>query len=89
MIGQYTINIPDIFQVFTVFDSNLLTNEEKICNSLYALYKDLDINAEHVKMICENLNHCKSATSKRDGNKYTFKNKKKLILGLKKYFNII
>lgn len=65
MIGQYTINIRDIFQVFTVFDRNLLTNEEKICNSLYAVYKDLGIS--------ENLNHCKSATSKRDGNKYTFK----------------
>ena len=67
MIGQYTINIRDIFQVFTVFDRNLLTNEEKICNSLYAVYKDLGISAGHVKMIC------KSATSKRDGNKYTFK----------------
>ena len=73
MIGQYTINIRDIFQVFTVFDRNLLTNEEKLCNSLYAVYKDLGISAGHVKMICENLNHCKSATSKRDGNKYTFK----------------
>lgn len=66
MIGRYIINTPDIFQVFTVFDSNLLTNKEKICNSLYAVYKDLGINAGHVKMICENLNHCKSATSKRD-----------------------
>ena len=38
---------------FCEFDSNLLTNEEKICNSLYAVYKDLGINAGHVKIICE------------------------------------
>ena len=31
----------------------LLTNEEIIFNSLYAVYKDLGINAGHVKIICE------------------------------------
>ena len=51
---------------------NLLTNEEVIYNSLYSVNKLLGINAGQVKMICEGLNYCKSATSKKDGNKYTF-----------------
>ena len=51
---------------------NLLTNEEVIYNSLYSVNKLLGINAGQVKMICEGLNYCKSATSKKDGQKYTF-----------------
>ena len=51
---------------------NLLTNEEVIYNSLYSVNKTLDINGGQVKMICEGLNYCKSATSKKDGQKYTF-----------------
>ena len=51
---------------------NLLTNEEVIYNSLYLVNKLLAINSGQVKMICEGLNYCKSATSKKDGQKYTF-----------------
>ena len=52
---------------------NLLTNEEVIYNSLYSVNKLLGINAGHVKMICEEKYiYCKSATSKKDGQKYTF-----------------
>ena len=52
---------------------NLLTNEEVIYNSLYSVYKLLSINAGQVKMICEEgFKYCKSATSKKDGQKYTF-----------------
>ena len=52
---------------------NLLTNEEVIYNSLYSVNKLLAINAGHVKMICEKeYKYCKSATSKKDGQKYTF-----------------
>ena len=51
---------------------NLLTNEEVIYNSLYSVNKLLAINAGQVKMICEGLNYCKSATSKKDGQKYSF-----------------
>ena len=51
---------------------NMLTNEEVIYNSLYSVNKLLGINAGQVKMICEGLNYCKSATSKKDGQKYTF-----------------
>ena len=51
---------------------NMLTNEETIYNSLYSVYKMLSINAGQVKMICEGLNNCKSATSKKDGQKYKF-----------------
>ena len=52
---------------------NLLTNEEVIYNSLYSVYKLLFINAGQVKMICEEgFKYCKSATSKKDGQKYTF-----------------
>ena len=51
----------------------LLTNEEVIYNSLYSVNKLLGINAGHVKMICEEKYiYCKSATSKKDGQKYTF-----------------
>ena len=56
----------------TVKAINLLTNEEVIYNSLYSVNKILAINAGQVKMICEGLNYCKSATSKKDGQKYTF-----------------
>ena len=56
----------------TVKAINLLTNEESIYYSLYSVYKILSINAGQVKMICEGLNCCKSATSKKDGQKYTF-----------------
>ena len=56
----------------TVKGINLLTNEEIIYNSLYSVYKILSINAGHVKMICEGINYCKSATSKKDGQKYKF-----------------
>ena len=52
---------------------NLLSNEEVIYNSLYSVNKLLGINAGHVKMICEEKYiYCKSATSKKDGQKYTF-----------------
>ena len=52
---------------------NLLTNEEVIYNSLYSVNKLLGINAGQVKMICEEKYiYCKSATSKKDGQKYTF-----------------
>ena len=51
---------------------NLLTNEEVIFYSLYSVNKILAINAGQVKMICEGLNYCKSATSKKDGQKYSF-----------------
>ena len=52
---------------------NILTNEENIFNSLYSVNKLLGINAGHVKMICEdNYKYCKSATSKKDGQKYRF-----------------
>ena len=52
--------------------TNLLTNEEVIYNSLYSVNKLLAINAGQVKMICEGMNYCKSATSKKDGQKYKF-----------------
>ena len=52
---------------------NLSTNEESIYNSLYSIYKILGINAGHVKMICEGKKYYKSAASKKDGQKYTFK----------------
>ena len=51
---------------------NLLTNEEVIYNSLYSVNKFLSVNAGLVKMICEGFKYCKSATSKKDGQKYKF-----------------
>ena len=52
---------------------NMLTNEEVIYNSLYSVNKLLGINAGHVKMICDDKYiYCKSATSKKDGQRYSF-----------------
>ena len=51
---------------------NLSTNKESIYSSLYSVNKILCINAGQVKMICEGLNYCKTATSKKDGQKYSF-----------------
>ena len=56
----------------TVKAINLETKEESIYKSLYAVKKELAINAGQVKMICEGLNHCKTATSKNNGKRYTF-----------------
>ena len=56
----------------TVKAINLETKEEKIYKSLYAVKKELAINEGQVKMICEGLNHCKTATSKKNGKRYTF-----------------
>lgn len=57
----------------TVKSINLITNKEDIYNSLYSVNKLLGVNAGLVKMICENKHkYFKSATSKKDGQKYTF-----------------
>ena len=51
---------------------NLFTKAETNFNSLYSVYKMLGINSAQVSMICEGKNHCKTANSKVDGQKYTF-----------------
>ena len=56
----------------TVKAINLETKEEKIYKSLHAVKKDLSINEGQVKMICEGLNYCKTATCKKNGKRYTF-----------------
>ena len=52
---------------------NLFTKAETNFNSLYSVYKMLGINSAQVSMICEGKNHCKTANSKVDGCKYTFR----------------
>ena len=52
---------------------NLFTKAETNFNSLYSVYKMLGINSAQVSMICEGKNHCKTANSKVDGQKYTFR----------------
>ena len=52
---------------------NLFTKAETNFNSLYSVSKMLGINSGQVKMICEGKNHCKTANSKVDGQKYTFR----------------
>ncbi len=50
----------------------LATNTSTIYPSLYQCQKDLHINSGIVKMVCEGKNKCKTGTSKKDHNKYTF-----------------
>ena len=52
---------------------NLFTKAETNFNSLYSVYKMLGINSAQVSMICEGKNHCKTANSKVDGCKNTFR----------------
>ena len=52
---------------------NLFTKKETNFNSLYSVSKMLGINTAQVSMICEGKNYCKTATSKINGQKYTFR----------------
>ena len=57
----------------SVLAVNLFSKEETNFKSLYSAGKMLGINSGQVKMICEGNNHCKTANSKVDGCKYTFR----------------
>ena len=52
---------------------NLITKKETNFKSLYSAEKMLGIKRAQVSMICEGNNHCKTANSKVDGCKYTFR----------------
>ena len=52
---------------------NLFTKKETNFNSFYSVYKMLGINPAQVRMICEGIKYCKTATSKINGQKYFFK----------------
>ena len=52
---------------------NLVTKKETNFNSLYSVGKMLGINPGQVSMICERQNYRKTATSKINGQKFTFK----------------
>ena len=52
---------------------NLFTKKETNFKSLYSAGKMLGINPGQVKMICDGQKYCKTATSKINGQKYTFK----------------
>ena len=52
---------------------NLFTKKETNFNSFYSVYKILGIQAAQVKMICDGIKYCKTANSKVDGCKYTFR----------------
>ena len=51
---------------------NLLTKKETNFNSLYSVSKMLGINPGQVKMICDGQKYRKTATSKINGQKYSF-----------------
>ena len=51
---------------------NLFSKEETNFNSLYSVGKMLGINSGQVKMICDGRKNFKTATSKINGQKYTF-----------------
>ena len=48
------------------------TKEVTYFNSLNATQQHLKINAGVIKMVCKNINDCKSGISKNDNCKYTF-----------------
>ena len=52
---------------------NIENNEEKIYLSIKLASIDLEINAANISSICSKRKYFKTATSKKDGNKYTFK----------------
>ena len=56
---------------------NVNTNEVSYYNSLYSVQQHININAGIVKMVCENINRCKTGISKKDGNLYKFEYAKK------------
>ena len=51
---------------------NQNTKEISYYKSMYKTYQCLDINVGIIKMVCENLNNCKSGISKKDGQRYIF-----------------
>ena len=57
----------------SVLAVNLFTKKETNFNSLYSAGKMLGINPGQVKMICDGQKYCKTANSKVDGCKYTFR----------------
>ena len=54
-----------------IISTNIETGKEKRFNSIKLASIDLDINFSHISMICRK--KCKTAKSKKDGCKYTFK----------------
>ena len=57
----------------SVLAINLITKAESNFKSLYSAGKMLGINPGQVKMICDGQKYCKTATSKINGQKYSFK----------------
>ena len=51
---------------------NQTTQEAVYFNSMQAVQQHLGTNAGIVKMVCEEINNCKSGTSKKDGHHYKF-----------------
>ena len=51
---------------------NQVTGEVSYYKSMYATQQCLDINAGIIKMVCENINKCKTGISKKDKQRYIF-----------------
>ena len=56
-----------------ILSIDLETKEEKIFISIKFAAKELDINPSHISMIYCKRKYCKSATSKLNGQKYSFR----------------
>ena len=52
---------------------NIETGKERNFNSIKAAAIELDINFSYISKICRKKKYHKTATSKKDGNKYTFR----------------
>ena len=56
-----------------IISKNIETEKEKRFNSIQSSAIELNINASNISSICNQRKHHKTATSKKDGKKYTFK----------------
>lgn len=57
----------------SIISINLQTSKEKLFVSVKTSAIELNIDASSISSICRKVKHHKTATSKNDGNKYSFK----------------
>ena len=55
-----------------IISTNIKTGEKRIFDSIKKTFIELDISRSNISNICKNKKSCKTATSKKDGCKYTF-----------------
>ena len=56
-----------------IISTNIFSGKERRFNSIQSAAVELDINTSNISSICSKRKHYKTAKSKKDGCKYTFK----------------